>query len=972
MFTAFLKKLSFLRERTARFRRVQLHVHSPDSHDWGREAVDAARNDKKRFAAQNGPQEFLQELAPNFDCVAVTDHMKCTFATQLGAATAGDNKLIVLPEMEVNFKPDAALGVARIHLLVILPSGATPEDFAALFPGQKNIPRDDVSRNGQEEIVGIQLSDWIRQVHEEGGICIAAHVESAQGIRFRFRQTAKETLKLLSETDEDDLEKANNVPESLRQYLLASGLDAVEIHKSEHAQHYRWESEVDGRRRSIATVLTSDPHNIEHLSRPERTTHIKMTRLRLPDLREALRFSDTRIRFPDNLPTPPSPRVLGIVIAGGNGSFFEDVTIALAENLNCLIGVRGSGKSTVVEAFRYVFGYNQTLDEIEALKNPILELQNFNLRDSIIRVAYRTISGDTRILEATFDERAVYATKVYTSTGDPVEVADVGQCGDYPLRLYGWSEIENLGREFERQRALLDRLIPELGAVLDRRRDLRNDLAANRGEVIKRVEALKAAFEANDCEIRRFSEYKADFEKQNTEKVKTLFSALDLAQAKRRLLKRLKSNATSLIDKMADLSAVSLRADWDGLLNKGGDALRKWWLEEEVGRLGLNAAEAEAQKSLQEATKRIQTFEALVTEHVSQTDGQVSDLEKKLRDEFAGDDSMKRIADLRTNAAKRLERSSGLRDAYLRRLDDLRKALESRRLIAEQLVHTQNEIAGIRARRNVDIEKTLNRFLPAHMAVSISFEGGGDTKEFNRDLKPVFGAMGKAVKRIRQVAEEHRTPVAFARMALESDFHALVGKAGTLDGVSVQFVDEDQAICIEKTRPFETDEHAQVAVLVDKGGRLEQILRFQETRWDDLETILLNGDPVNQKSPGQRSSAMLPLIALAESVPLIIDQPEDNLDKRLIGSVLMKVLAELKEIRQIIVCTHDPNILVGGDAEQVVVLDAEHARRGKVSQHGSIDNQDIVEAVISLLEGGAEAFETRRKRYYPDYSMAER
>jgi predicted ATPase len=108
---------------------------------------------------------------------------------------------------------------------------------------------------------------------------------------------------------------------------------------------------------------------------------------------------------------------------------------------------------------------------------------------------------------------------------------------------------------------------------------------------------------------------------------------------------------------------------------------------------------------------------------------------------------------------------------------------------------------------------------------------------------------------------------------------------------------------------------------------------------------------------------MLPLIALAETTPLVIDQPEDNLDKRLIGTVLMKVLAELKERRQIIVCTHDPNILVGGDAEQVVVLDAESDRRGKVVEHGSIDNDDIVETVIDLLEGGAEAFAARRTRY---------
>ena len=168
---------------------------------------------------------------------------------------------------------------------------------------------------------------------------------------------------------------------------------------------------------------------------------------------------------------------------------------------------------------------------------------------------------------------------------------------------------------------------------------------------------------------------------------------------------------------------------------------------------------------------------------------------------------------------------------------------------------------------------------------------------------------------------------------------------------------------VEHTKVTENDEAADVDVLINNGNNLTKLLELQETEWDDEEAILLNGVPVNEKSPGQRSSAMLPLIALAENTPLIIDQPEDNLDKRLVGTVLSGVLAELKERRQIIVCTHDPNILVGGDAEQIIVLEAESDKKGKVLQHGSIDNKDIIQIVVDLLEGGNEAFARREKRY---------
>jgi DNA repair ATPase RecN len=75
------------------------------------------------------------------------------------------------------------------------------------------------------------------------------------------------------------------------------------------------------------------------------------------------------------------------------------------------------------------------------------------------------------------------------------------------------------------------------------------------------------------------------------------------------------------------------------------------------------------------------------------------------------------------------------------------------------------------------------------------------------------------------------------------------------------------------------------------------------------------------------------------------------------------ILAELKERRQIIVTTHNPNIVVGGDAEQVLVLDAPHARQARVEETGSIDDDTIIEHVIRIMEGGKEAFEERERRY---------
>jgi hypothetical protein len=291
--------------------------------------------------------------------------------------------------------------------------------------------------------------------------------------------------------------------------------------------------------------------------------------------------------------------------------------------------------------------------------------------------------------------------------------------------------------------------------------------------------------------------------------------------------------------------------------------------------------------------------------------------------------------------------------------------LDEREKIADQLVEIQNQIAGIRAKHNLAVEGTLNRFFTGAMKVSIDFRAGGDVEEFAKVAVPLLaGAKRYKARRLETVVTEHHTPVSFTKLLLHNRLAELIDKSAIIGDTTTEFSDEDVVCVRERTNPYIHDDHADVDTLAENGQRLEAVLDLQETGWDDYETIVLDGRPVNERSPGQRSSAMLPLIALAETTPLVIDQPEDNLDKRLIGNVMVKVLAELKEKRQIVVCTHDPNILVGGDAEQVIVLEAESDRRGRVALHGSIDNEDIVNVVVDLLEGGDEAFEARRKRYY--------
>jgi ATPase subunit of ABC transporter with duplicated ATPase domains len=153
--------------------------------------------------------------------------------------------------------------------------------------------------------------------------------------------------------------------------------------------------------------------------------------------------------------------------------------------------------------------------------------------------------------------------------------------------------------------------------------------------------------------------------------------------------------------------------------------------------------------------------------------------------------------------------------------------------------------------------------------------------------------------------------------------------------------------------------------------KVDAVLRLDEVTRDDTPEILLNQNPeeggafapIAQLSPGQRCSAMLPIILLRGNCPVVIDQPEDNLDNRLICDVVVDVLQRLKEHRQIIVATHNANIPVSADAEQVVVMEALGRNAGRVAAQGPIDDEQIVSQVKAIMEGGDEAFRLRARRY---------
>ena len=140
-------------------------------------------------------------------------------------------------------------------------------------------------------------------------------------------------------------------------------------------------------------------------------------------------------------------------------------------------------------------------------------------------------------------------------------------------------------------------------------------------------------------------------------------------------------------------------------------------------------------------------------------------------------------------------------------------------------------------------------------------------------------------------------------------------------------------------------------------------LSYLEPRY----SLLFQEAPIEQLSPGQRGALLLIFYLLVDNgrTPIILDQPEENLDNETVVSLLVPVLTEAKKKRQIIMVTHNPNLAVVCDAEQVIYSTFDRKNGFKISYvSGAIENPEINGHVVNVLEGTKPAFNNRRIKYH--------
>jgi hypothetical protein len=138
---------------------------------------------------------------------------------------------------------------------------------------------------------------------------------------------------------------------------------------------------------------------------------------------------------------------------------------------------------------------------------------------------------------------------------------------------------------------------------------------------------------------------------------------------------------------------------------------------------------------------------------------------------------------------------------------------------------------------------------------------------------------------------------------------------------------------------------------------------------DGIEVELLREDGTTAGamsgtlSEGQRNTVLLNLMLAKGDGPIIIDQPEDELDSNFIYKTLVQDLRATKSKRQLIIATHNANIPVNADAEQIFALEARDGR-GKLRAQGGLDRKNVAGAVLDIMEGSEQAFKRRSEKYH--------
>ena len=804
------------------------------------------------------------------DLIAVTDHWHATTAAGLIAA-CDDAGIVALP----GFEAESSEG---IHVLVIFEHGTplTTVEHASVdcggAPGSDRPP----NPKGFAELLSCATG--------RGALVVPAHVNGAKGLLTAF-----------------------NGGSALALAWRNPGFQAVAVQDAEPVTEQQRQI-IDNREPNflrehpVAELHADDISEPTRLSTPGGSCWMKMAVPTLAGIRLAVRTPTTRVSLVDPRGTA-HPALSAISWTGG---FLDGVRIAFSDAMTCLVGGRGTGKSTVVESLRFGLGVQPIGDAAGRTNRRMVE----NVLDAgtVVTIEIETGTGGYTVERSAPDGLPVLRDAVGTVLASrPVDVLG-------GVEIFGQHELAELAESGDYVAEVLLRFN---GNSPRRPSGVTSALRRNREEIL----AVMRELEQLDERLEELPRHRESLERLHA-------SGLDERLAEQAAVDRERELLTATSGRVDDLVAATEPLRDTGLLDTAYlVTARQGALGDIVGRLraAVSTAVVELDRAVAQARAELTAAEQAWSGDTARVREQLDSLLRELRD--SGVDGNHYLAVRR--AVETLSPLVPKRDQERSRL----QALKAQRVaLLDQL---QDEA---RADRNRVAEacRTVGAGLDA-MVIAKPVPST-DRRHVERLLDDI---PGQRVQMKRAVSVLDFSPARLADAArrgpdaLAAEFDINGQQAERLAGAGEGLLMELEEMVIATA--------ASVLLNVAGDGKPEY------RQLDDL-------------SQGQKATALLLILLASSSGPLVVDQPEDDLDNRFIWERVVPRIRELKETRQLIFSTHNANIPVLGDAELVVVLESEH-RRGRVAEDGagSLDQETVRDRAEQILEGGREAF--RRRRY---------
>ena len=610
-----------------------------------------------------------------------------------------------------------------------------------------------------------------------------------------------------------------------------------------------------------------------------------------------------------------------------SGGFLPGFSLQFPRGLTCIIGPRGSGKSTLAEALRYGIGGNGRASN--------LALTQANLGSSLV-----TLTTAPQIGELGYTIRRAFKqpAALVTSEGKSIESLDLDRGTFLPLDSYNSQEIEAIANETlgEKRRALLD--------------DLREDEFR---EIMLILADARRSLDANADAVAACRRLIRDITEQIEEigDARARLAALPAAPggAVSTQLVRFTQELQATDADIRDLDDLITRLDgWKTAINKFVDEQRRRFLKPTARELSVNqqiilqAWETVAglttfsENHWQQLTSKIDTVIGTLRQHRADIEKvklqQAGETSRLQQENSAAGQSIRE----RTTAEQAVEKLVNLEKRRAEEQAKLKEWLAARGVLKGDYLLKREKVSTLRETIANELQKKIGEFVRLRLlrnADNLAYrdmllEGLRGARVRNHD-EILSGLMQMRPEQLAQIIQENdldefETLMSFGR---ERSAKILESFRTSLNPLEMEVIEVEDRVSIELNVGNSSNPHFKDAA---------------------------------ELSQGQKCTALLPLLLSRREMPLLIDQPEDNLDNHFIYETIVDAVRRLRAVRQMIFITHNANIPVLGEADYVVVMNSD-GKKGYIQKAGSLD--DCRDEIIDLLEGGRKAFTERSRRY---------